>query len=619
MLSRLKIFGFLLLSIIIVGSSTGAQDLPRLGARYNYKFYDCEIGDNQFSVKAKIKLTIYNKVGEDYRYVVFSETKFIDLKDVKMRVLDCNGKTIYEKDKKDMTKFSGYDGSSLYSDINIYQIELRCNQFPYSIEYEYTNVYKSLFFWRYAGFQDYIPIDTVEYNIATPPLFSYQYKVYGGEIDYTVRTKDGRRVETFYAAGVPELKDIDYLPPGARFPLSIRFAADYFELEGFRMENLSWDGIGDWYNELTRAQYDLAYSNEPPMSTKDAILEAYNSVIENVRYVAIQIGLGGWQPYNATTTRERGFGDCKDMATLLVSKLKNRGVTAYPVLVLTKDEGPLDVNFPNTDFNHVIVVALDGNDTTWMDATCNSCPLGELPTGDEDIDVLVITPDGGVIRRTPASTSFDNREVRNTSLFIRDDLLCEIELTKTGYGNYGRYLRSRFNGTDNEDVENYLLRQLNGGSNKFELLDYQLSDLDKIDQPFQFTAKYRSKKKIDKLGPNFYVDPFLNNKPYGQETVNFLGREYPIEIIYPYTELDTIIVTWDSSFSFRKFKLPEAHGLTTDFGSIKTATTTDSSSVTTTFEKSYFHYQIEPDQFSMLTLFNGQLKEITSEHIKLSQ
>lgn len=608
--------GLSLALLFLFVTTLRAQDIPRLGARYNYRYYDCRIEANHFTLTGKVKLTIYNKVGEDYRYVALSESNLIKLKDVKIRVVDSGGNTIYEKNQNDMTKYCGYDGTSLYSDICHYQIELRANQFPYSIEYEYTNEFKSLFFWSGKDFQFYIPVDTIEYNLETYPGFTYQYKIYGGDIDYAVRTKDGRRVETFSAAAVPALENIDYLPSGARLPLSIEFAADAFEMEGFRMSNLSWDGIGDWYNKIAESQYDFNYQSS---ASAEPVLDAYNSVIDNVRYVAIQIGLGGWQPYKAELTRERGFGDCKDMATLLISELQNNGIAAYPVLVLTKDEGLIDVDFPDTRFNHVITLAIDGTDSVWMDATCNSCPLGELPFNDEDIDVLLVTPQGGVITRTPASSSYDNRQIRNTSIFIRSDLLCELEVTRTAYGNFGLYLRSRFDGVDKEDIKNYLERLLPGESNKYKLIDYEVDNLEDIEKPITVRAKYHSKKKIDKLGPNYYVDPFLFNKTGGIETLDLTDREYPIKISYPIAYIDTISVSWDSSLSFSQFKLPQADSVIGDFGYFKTSSRTDSLTVVTTFDEAFEVYRINPEQFEIFGQFQAKLKEVTGQHIKLSK
>ena len=45
-------------------------------------------------------------------------------------------------------------------------------------------------------------------------------------------------------------------------------------------------------------------------------------VQNDIRYVAIELGVGGWQPHPAGDVCSHHFGDCKDKATLLSSMLK---------------------------------------------------------------------------------------------------------------------------------------------------------------------------------------------------------------------------------------------------------------------------------------------------------
>ena len=45
-------------------------------------------------------------------------------------------------------------------------------------------------------------------------------------------------------------------------------------------------------------------------------------VQHDVRYVAIELGIGGWQPHSASDIFAHRYGDCKDKATLLSSMLE---------------------------------------------------------------------------------------------------------------------------------------------------------------------------------------------------------------------------------------------------------------------------------------------------------
>ncbi len=52
-------------------------------------------------------------------------------------------------------------------------------------------------------------------------------------------------------------------------------------------------------------------------------------VQRDVRYVAIELGIGGWQPHAAAETFSHRYGDCKDKATLTSSMLREIGIESF--------------------------------------------------------------------------------------------------------------------------------------------------------------------------------------------------------------------------------------------------------------------------------------------------
>ena len=64
-------------------------------------------------------------------------------------------------------------------------------------------------------------------------------------------------------------------------------------------------------------------------------------VQHNVRYVAINIGIGGYQSHMAGDIFANSYGDCKDKATLLVTMLHEAGIDAYFTLV-SSERGVVD-------------------------------------------------------------------------------------------------------------------------------------------------------------------------------------------------------------------------------------------------------------------------------------
>lgn len=79
----------------------------------------------------------------------------------------------------------------------------------------------------------------------------------------------------------------------------------------------------------------------------------YEWVAQNVRYVAITLGNGGYVPRRADEVLSSRYGDCKDHATLLQALLKAKGIDSDLALISNGDNYRLP-KVPLQSFNHVI-------------------------------------------------------------------------------------------------------------------------------------------------------------------------------------------------------------------------------------------------------------------------
>ncbi|MGH7021205.1 MAG: DUF3857 domain-containing protein, partial [Brevundimonas sp.] len=96
-------------------------------------------------------------------------------------------------------------------------------------------------------------------------------------------------------------------------------------------------------------------------------LAALRLVQDEVRYVALTLGEGGWLPTSASEVWAKRQGDCKGKTVLLVALLREMGIDAVPVLV-SSENLPLDKYLPMVSaFDHVIVKARINGETYLMD------------------------------------------------------------------------------------------------------------------------------------------------------------------------------------------------------------------------------------------------------------
>jgi hypothetical protein len=124
---------------------------------------------------------------------------------------------------------------------------------------------------------------------------------------------------------------------------------------------------------------------------------------QNVRYVAINLGVGGIIPHDADWTLSNGFGDCKDQAVLFASLLKAKNIKAELVLINAANRYRLTGVPTISEFNHMIVWLPDFK--IYADTTAAGIALGMLPIVDYGKPVLHVALTGPVQHTTPIISS----------------------------------------------------------------------------------------------------------------------------------------------------------------------------------------------------------------------
>ena len=396
----------ILFLVCLLSSQLSAKELD---AKYDYKIYECKVKENEVTEIVKIKITIYNQRGDYLNRMFFDRSPFEYLDKVKCEVFNSKGEKVYTKKLKDMTKFEGFGGSvELYSDSKVYTTELRGPGYPYSIEYEFRKKYKSLFFWRGADILESVPVYLFKYSLTIDKDITFDYRTPDIIEKPTIEDKGSKLNYIWSADSLPKL-ETESMEFSKNQLTELKIVAHSLSLKKYEYNGPSWKNIGLWYNKLAEEKY-LKNQVQIP---KDAapieyIKDVYENVITSNRYVAVSMGISGWQPADASVTKKCGYGDCKGLSTLLISEIKCDEIKAYPVLILTRNYGVIDPEFPEFGFNHLIVMAIVDKDTLWMDPTCDNCPFGEIPWQDEDTYVVVVTDTGGVVVKTPISKPSQN-------------------------------------------------------------------------------------------------------------------------------------------------------------------------------------------------------------------
>ena len=234
----------------------------------------------------------------------------------------------------------------------------------------------------YFGDVDYLqstePVSHAEYVLLTPKKRTFYFNKPTIPVTQTTEEKGDQRIYRFVAENIPPLMPEPMQPP-------------YTELLGHIHVSTykSWDDLGAWYWGLVKEQFTaddevrrrVAEVTKGKTTERDKVMAVYDYVVEKTRYVALEFGIHGFKPYRCSQIFARGFGDCKDKATLIVTMLKELGIPATIVIVRTGLRGDFE-DYPASlaPFDHAIayVPSLD----LYLDGTAEYTGSSEFPAMD---------------------------------------------------------------------------------------------------------------------------------------------------------------------------------------------------------------------------------------------
>ncbi len=144
-------------------------------------------------------------------------------------------------------------------------------------------------------------------------------------------------------------------------------------------------------------------------TTLDKVKVLHHWVAQNIRYLGIYVGAGGYVPHDAQSILDNRYGDCKDHVAILEALLAAVGIDSSPALI-NSSAAYLLPQLPTPGiFDHVITYVPSLN--LFLDSTSRFAPVGTLPNGDLDKPVVIAAT--GALSRTPMThPSKDRTESR---------------------------------------------------------------------------------------------------------------------------------------------------------------------------------------------------------------
>jgi hypothetical protein len=398
-------------------------------------------------LKVSYAITIVNESGLDNAILNQYYDKFSHINSIHGIVYDRNGEKIERIERDNILDVSAISGFSTYEDNRMIYIEPQYRTVPFTVEYSFEIVYTGILDYPdYYLINDFnIAVEQANLMITAPDSIGLRYLERNiGTHCKVEKIKTGTGYSWTFNNVLP-MRYEPFSPPISEYIPSVLIAPNSFKIKKRTGNAESWESFGLWMYELTEGRTALSAETQEKVikmtsGTNDVIEKIdilYTYFQEKTRYASIQIGLGGWQPFEAETVDRLSYGDCKALTNYLQALLKIAGITSHYTLVKAGEYASDIVrDFPSNQFNHAILCVPLPDDTLWIECTNQHIPLGYLGTFTDDRTILVIKETGGFLGHTAVYDQHDNVQNRITHIQLSPDGSGTVHMTTDYKGIY---------------------------------------------------------------------------------------------------------------------------------------------------------------------------------------
>ncbi len=344
------------------------------------------------------------------------------------------------------------------------------------------------------------PIGRSEYVLITPKTRTFYFnepKVKG--LTKTQEDKGDQRIFRFVAQDVAPIEPEPMQPPYAE-------TLGHVHVSTYK----SWDEMGRWYWGLVKDQFvadeevrrRVAEITKGLTDDRAKVRAVYDWVVQRTRYVALEFGIHGFKPYRCAQIFARGFGDCKDKATLIVTMLRELGISATIVILRTGMRGDFETSPASlAPFDHAIayVPSMD----LYLDGTAEYTGSTELPAMDRGALAIQINEGKPKLVHLPMPPASESVTARRLEAQIAGDGSAQFEWKVDVSGVSAPAWRQRYLADATRTKR--LQEDVSGELPNLEIANVQASDLADIEKPVELRAKGKVPRLARREGETWTV------------------------------------------------------------------------------------------------------------------
>lgn len=459
-------------------------------------------GPGKAVIKHHSLVTILNEKGDKDAIIVYGYNKKYDTYSyIDVHVYDESGKMIKKYHKSDMYDGAASSDETLVSDERFLGLKHTVSRYPETLEVSYEEDLSSFIDfdpWVLQHGEQSLQNETCK--VFVNPDLGFKYKCENISIE---PIKAGEAEFETYSWSVSNKKAFK-IEDGAkawRVLPEVKFTINKFNCYGYPGDLSSWQSYGKWVYDLNKDVCTLSPQRVTEIKKMTDTIKTdrekakflYEYLQKSMRYVSVDLGIGGYKPFDANFVDQKKYGDCKALANYMYALLKAVDIKSYWAIIRRgTNEYAANPDFPFNSFNHEILCVPFKTDTAWLDCTDTYQPFGTLDITTLNRNALLITEEGGKLVNTPRSTAQENQLNSEVHIELQADGGAKAHVKVLSTGDY-RQMFIDITSEKTDDQKEFLLKYFN------------------IKQPSSFDFKTSpNKTEINELNMDLEYDKFCD-------------------------------------------------------------------------------------------------------------
>lgn len=517
--------------------------------------------------------TLLNEAAEKYAFFYDYYDKFRDIQSISGTLYDAAGNKIKNVKKKDISDQTGNSGAHLAYDDRYKVHNFYYRNYPYTVEYEVEVALNGMFYlpeWQPVSAPE-VAVEKSLFSVTTPKDYELRYKQFRYTGAPVVKEEKSTTIYTWQLNNQSAKKNEVLAPEWDEITTRVLIAPSDFEIAGYKGNMNSWQHFGNFMTALYSGRDVLPAGVKGQVhgltdhlkTDKEKINALYKFLQDNTHYVSIQLGIGGWQPLDATYVAEKKYGDCKALSNYMVALLKEAGVKAHNVLIKAgTTEKDIIADFPSNQFNHVVVCVPGNKDTTWLECTSQTVAPGYMGGFTGNREALLVDENNSTIVQTPVYSKAQNLQNRTINAIVDAEGKLTAKVVTVCTGLQQDDLHTVINNSSREDQQKRLRQAFALPNYDVPVFTYNENTTAAIPVVSE-TMEIVSNNYAGVTGKRMFIKPNIL-ATYASKLSEDDARENDIVYSYSFIDTDTVSIALPEGYKIES--MPRPLSISNQFG-----------------------------------------------------